>query len=304
MIREVREAKALGAAMVVMAFDEVGQADTYDRRIEICGRAYKLLTQTAGVAPQDIIFDANIFAVGTGLDEHRRYAIDFIEAVRWIKANLPHAKTSGGLSNLSFAFRGQNPLREAMHTVFLYHAVRAGLDMGIVNAGALPVYDDLDDDLIERIEDLLFDRRDDATDRLLELAHKAQGRAARAADLSWREQRCSERITHSLIQGIDAYIEDDTAEIFAELGSAIDVIEGPLMDGMNRVGDLFGEGKMFLPQVVKSAHVMKRAVAWLDPHLKAGAQTEAKAVVLFMTSVKILSVSSLSATVSRSSISE
>ena len=277
------EAKSLGAAMVVMAFDEEGQADTYERRITICERAYKLLTHEAGVAPQDIIFDANIFAVGTGLDEHRRYAIDFIEAVRWIKEHLPHAKTSGGLSNLSFSFRGQNALREAMHAVFLYHAVKAGLDMGIVNAGALPVYDELDDELVSRIEDLLFDRHDDATDRLLELAHKAQGRAARAADLSWREQSCRDRITHSLINGVDAFIEEDTAEAFADLGSAIEVIEGPLMDGMNRVGDLFGEGKMFLPQVVKSARVMKRAVAWLDPHLKAGAQKEAKAVVLLAT---------------------
>jgi 5-methyltetrahydrofolate--homocysteine methyltransferase len=277
------EAKNLGAAMVVMAFDEDGQADTYERRISICERAYKLLVETAQVRAHDIIFDANIFAVGTGLDEHRRYAIDFIEAVRWIKTNLPGAKTSGGLSNLSFSFRGQNPLREAMHTVFLYHAVQAGLDMGIVNAGALPVYDDLDSGLIERIEDLLFDRRDDATDRLLELAHKAQGRAARAADLSWREQDVTARISHALVQGIDAYIEEDTAEIFAELDSAIGVIEGPLMDGMNRVGDLFGEGKMFLPQVVKSARVMKRAVAWLDPHLKAGAQLESKGVILLAT---------------------
>ena len=277
------EAKILGAAMVVMAFDEDGQADTYERRIHICERAYKLLVETAQVPAHDIIFDANIFAVGTGLDEHRRYAIDFIEAVRWIKRNLPGAKTSGGLSNLSFSFRGQNPLREAMHTVFLYHAVQAGLDMGIVNAGALPVYDDLDAGLVERIEDLLFDRRDDATDRLLELAHKAQGRAARAADLSWREQDVTARISHALVQGIDAYIEEDTAEIFAELDSAIGVIEGPLMDGMNRVGDLFGEGKMFLPQVVKSARVMKRAVAWLDPYLKAGAQLESKGVILLAT---------------------
>jgi 5-methyltetrahydrofolate--homocysteine methyltransferase len=277
------EAKALGAAMVVMAFDEAGQADTLERRTSICQRAYKLLTETLNVAPSDIIFDANIFAVGTGLDEHRRYAIDFIAAVKWIKSNLPGARCSGGLSNLSFAFRGQAPLREAMHAVFLMHAVAEGLDMGIVNAGALPLYDDLDDDLVQRIEDLLFDRRDDATERLLELAHKAQGLAAVGADLSWREEPVAQRLSHALVHGIDAFIEEDTAAVFQQTQSALQVIEGPLMDGMNRVGDLFGAGKMFLPQVVKSARVMKRAVAWLEPHLQRGEGRSSKGKILLAT---------------------
>ena len=279
-------ARAYGAAVVVMAFDEQGQADSLARKVEICERAYKVLTEEVGFPPEDIIFDPNVFAVGTGIEEHRSYALDFIEAVRALKVSCPHAHFSGGISNLSFSFRGQDALREAMHSAFLYHAIKAGLDMGIVNAGQLEVYDEVERDLRERVEDLLFDRRDDATERLLEWAeaHAGQGgKKGKGEDLAWRERGVRERLSYALVKGDARFIEEDTAEAFEELSSALEVIEGPLMDGMSTVGDLFGEGKMFLPQVVKSARVMKRAVAWLEPHLMSaseGARTSAGKILL------------------------
>ena len=269
-LAQARLVRRYGAAVIVMAFDEQGQADTADRKVEICTRAYRLLTETVGFPPEDIIFDPNIFAIGTGIEEHARYAVDFIEATRRIKEALPHARISGGVSNISFSFRGNNPVREAIHSVFLYHAVRAGMDMGIVNAGQLAVYADLDPELRTRVEDVVLNRRPDATERLLEVAHTAQGQAkARGQDLSWREAPVAARISHAMVHGDARFIEDDTAEAMAELGRPLAVIEGPLMDGMNVVGDLFGKGQMFLPQVVKSARVMKKAVAWLLPHLEA-----------------------------------
>ena len=260
-----------GAAAVVMAFDEEGQADTFIRKIEICERAYRVLVDEAGFPPEDIIFDVNVFAIGTGLEEHRRYAIDFIEAVRHLKVTCPHAHFSGGISNLSFAFRGNDRIREAMHSCFLFHAIQAGLDMGIVNAGQLEVYETIDPTLREHVEDLIFDRREDATDRLLALAEVYQGQKTTGSveDLSWREEAVQQRIARALIKGDARYIEEDTATAFELLGSALEVIEGPLMEGMSIVGDLFGAGKMFLPQVVKSARVMKRAVAWLEPYMQA-----------------------------------
>jgi 5-methyltetrahydrofolate--homocysteine methyltransferase len=267
-IQQAQTIKRYGAAVVVMAFDEIGQADTFERRIEICSRAYQILTQKVGFPPHDIIFDPNILTIATGMEEHNRFAIDFIDAIRWIKENLPGARTSGGISNLSFSFRGNEPIREAMHTAFLYHAVRAGLDMGIVNAGQIGVYSDIPQDLLEHVEDVLFDRRADATERMINFAAQFSGETRKSEkDLSWRELPIKERLSYSLIKGIDAYIETDTAEMLAELGNPLQVIEGPLMDGMNVVGDLFGEGKMFLPQVVKSARVMKKSVAWLEPYL-------------------------------------
>ena len=269
-LEQARTVRRYGAAVIVMAFDEQGQAETADRKLEICTRAYRLLTETVGFPPEDIIFDPNIFAIGTGIEEHARYAVDFIEATRRIKEALPHARISGGVSNISFSFRGNNPVREAIHSVFLYHAVRAGMDMGIVNAGQLAVYADLDPELRTRVEDVVLNRRPDATERLLEVAHTAQGQAkARGQDLSWREAPVAARISHAMVHGDARFIEDDTAEAMAELGRPLAVIEGPLMDGMNVVGDLFGKGQMFLPQVVKSARVMKKAVAWLLPHLEA-----------------------------------
>ncbi len=260
-----------GAAAIVMAFDEEGQADTFARKTEICARAYKVLTEDVGFPPEDIIFDPNIFAVATGIEEHANYGVDFIEATRWIKENLPHAKVSGGVSNLSFSFRGNNPVREAMHSVFLFHAIQAGMDMGIVNAGQLAVYDDLDPDLRERCEDVILNRRADATERLIEIAQQTAGMKGkqRVEDLSWRENSLGERISHALVHGIDRFIVEDTEEARLSLDKPLDVIEGPLMDGMNVVGDLFGAGKMFLPQVVKSARVMKKAVAHLEPYLEA-----------------------------------
>ena len=259
-----------GAAVVVMAFDEKGQADTLERRIEVCRRAYSLLTGTCGFPAEDIIFDPNIFAVATGLEEHARYAIDFIEAVRWIRANLPNAKVSGGVSNLSFSFRGNDAVREAMHTAFLYHAIRAGLSMGIVNAGQLGVYEKLDPELRERVEDVLFARRADATERLLELAATVKGASREAAkDEAWRAGPVEQRLAHALVNGISSHIVADTEEARRKYARPIEVIEGPLMDGMNVVGDLFGAGKMFLPQVVKSARVMKQAVAHLVPFIEA-----------------------------------
>ncbi len=263
-----------GAAAVVMAFDEDGQADNLDRRKAICERAYRILVDEVGFPAEDIIFDPNAFAVATGIEEHASYGLDFIEATRWIKQNLPHAKVSGGISNVSFSFRGNNPVREAIHAVFLFHAIAAGLDMGIVNAGALVVYDQVEPELRERIEDVVLNRRPDAAERLLEIAeaHNRQGEAAEATQEEWRALPVGERITHALIKGIDAYAESDTEELRAEIaergGRPIEVIEGPLMAGMDVVGDLFGAGKMFLPQVVKSARVMKKAVAYLIPFIE------------------------------------
>ncbi len=260
-----------GAAVVVMAFDEQGQADTQNRKVEICRRAYRILVDEIGFPPEDICFDPNIFAVATGIEEHNNYAVDFIEATRRIKAELPYAKVSGGVSNVSFAFRGNNPVREAIHSVFLYHAIRAGMDMGIVNAGQLAVYDELPAELRDAVEDVILNRRADATERLIDLAPKYKGDGSgieNKQDLAWRGQPVEKRIQHALIKGITDFIESDTEEARQKLGRPIGVIEGPLMDGMNVVGDLFGEGKMFLPQVVKSARVMKKAVAYLEPFLE------------------------------------
>lgn len=269
-IRQAKLVKRYGAAVVVMAFDETGQADTYDRRIQICERAYRILTEKIHFHPQDIIFDPNILTVATGMEEHNNYAVDFIRATKWIKANLPYAKVSGGVSNISFSFRGNEPVREAMHSAFLYHAIKAGMDMGIVNAGMLMVYDEIPSDLLEMVEDVLLNRRSDATDRLLAYAEtvKSRGKVI-TEDLSWRNTTVEERLKHSLIHGITTYIDVDTEEALKQYGVPIRVIEGPLMAGMSVVGDLFGSGKMFLPQVVKSARVMKKSVAWLEPYLQA-----------------------------------
>ena len=262
-----------GAAVIVMAFDETGQADTYARKTEICARAYKLLTETVGFPAEDIIFDPNIFAVATGIEEHANYAVDFIEATRWIRQNLPHAHISGGVSNVSFSFRGNDAVREAIHTAFLYHAIQAGMDMGIVNAGQLGVYANLDPELKERVEDVLLNRREDSTERLVTFAENVKGGASvRVADLSWRELPVNERLSHALVQGITEFIVEDTEAARLESARPLHVIEGPLMAGMNVVGDLFGAGKMFLPQVVKSARVMKQAVAHLLPFIEADKQ--------------------------------
>ncbi|WP_235823853.1 methionine synthase [Azohydromonas sediminis] len=275
--RQARLIRRYGAATVVMAFDEQGQADTFARKIEICQRAYRILVDEVDFPPEDIVFDPNIFAIATGIEEHDRYAVDFIEATRWIKANLPGAKVSGGVSNVSFSFRGNEPVREAIHTVFLYHAIRAGLDMGIVNAGQIGVYDELDPQLRERVEDVVLARRADATERLLEIAEsfKGQGRDD-GARLAWRALPVEQRLSHALVHGITDHIAEDTEEawraIEARGGRPLHVIEGPLMAGMNIVGDLFGQGKMFLPQVVKSARVMKQAVAHLLPYIEAEKQ--------------------------------
>ena len=269
-IRQATLVRRYGAAVIVMAFDEQGQADTQERKVSICTRAYKLLTEQIGFPPEDIIFDPNIFAIGTGIEEHANYAVDFINATRQIKATLPHARISGGVSNVSFAFRGNNPVREAIHAVFLYHAVNAGMDMGIVNAGALTLYSDIPAALLERVEDLVLNRRPDATERLLEVAGDVKGTAAVANDsLAWRELPVRERLAHALVHGIADFIVEDTEAARLIVERPIHVIEGPLMDGMNVVGDLFGAGKMFLPQVVKSARVMKRAVAHLIPYIEA-----------------------------------
>jgi 5-methyltetrahydrofolate--homocysteine methyltransferase len=271
-LQQAKLCRRYGAAVIVMAFDEVGQADTQSRKVEICTRAYKLLTEKAGFPAEDIIFDPNIFAVGTGIEEHNNYAVDFIEATRAIKRTLPHALISGGVSNVSFSFRGNNPVREAIHAVFLYHAVKAGMDMGIVNAGQLAIYDDLPEELREAVEDVIQNRRDDATERLLDLApkYKGDGEAAeKAEDQEWRSWPVTKRLEHSLVKGITDYIDEDVEEARQAAEKPLHVIEGPLMDGMNVVGDLFGEGKMFLPQVVKSARVMKKAVAYLFPYLEA-----------------------------------
>jgi len=262
-----------GAAAVVMAFDEKGQADTYERKIEICERAYRLLVDEIGFPPEDIIFDPNIFAIATGIEEHDNYAVDFINATRWIKENLPGAKVSGGVSNVSFSFRGNDPVREAIHTVFLYHAIKAGMDMGIVNAGMVGVYDDLEPELRERVEDVVLNRRPDAGERLVEVAESAKGAAKDdSAKLAWRAKPVDERLSHALVHGINDFIVEDTEEVYQRVkaggGRPLHVIEGPLMVGMNIVGDLFGQGKMFLPQVVKSARVMKQAVAHLLPYIE------------------------------------
>ena len=268
---QARLVRRYGAAAVVMAFDEKGQADTADRKFEICARAYRLLTEKVGFPPEDIIFDPNIFAVATGIEAHNNYAVEFIEACRRIRAELPHAHVSGGVSNISFSFRGNDRVREAMHSAFLYHAIRSGMDMGIVNAGQLAVYEDIPEDLLERVEDVLLNRREDATERLLETAESFRGKGSErsAADLSWRQSDVTERLRHALVKGITDFIIEDTEEARQKYGRPIEVIEGPLMDGMNVVGDLFGAGKMFLPQVVKSARVMKQAVGHLIPYLEA-----------------------------------
>jgi len=269
-LEQARRIRDYGAGVVVMAFDERGQADTTERKVEICARAYDLLTRQAGFAPEDIVFDPNVLAVATGIAEHNGYAKAFIDALPLIKERCPGARTSGGISNLSFSFRGNNVVREAMHSAFLFHAVRAGLDMGIVNAGQLAVYQDIPADLLELVEDVLFDRREDATDRLVAFAATVSGKGTRReVDLSWREGTVEKRLSHALVHGIVDYIEEDTEEARQRAARPLDVIEGPLMDGMKVVGDLFGAGKMFLPQVVKSARVMKRSVAYLEPYMEA-----------------------------------
>ncbi len=274
-VRQAREILRFGAAVVVMAFDEKGQADTLERKVEICTKSYRILVDEVGFPPQDIIFDPNIFAIATGIEEHSRYALDFIEATKIIKETLPHAHVSGGVSNVSFSFRGNNHVREAIHSVFLYHAIKAGMDMGIVNAGQLALYEDIEPELRERVEDVVLNRRKDATERLVELAErlknvsKSGDKEPKAEDLAWRRLPVAKRLEHALVKGITDFIDVDTEEARLEFGRPISVIEGPLMDGMNVVGDLFGAGKMFLPQVVKSARVMKKAVAWLVPFIEA-----------------------------------
>jgi 5-methyltetrahydrofolate--homocysteine methyltransferase len=290
-LAQAKKVRRYGAAAVVMAFDELGQADTLERKVEICTRAYNLLRDKLDFPPEDIIFDPNIFAVATGIEEHNDYGVAFIEATRIIRETLPHAHVSGGVSNVSFSFRGNEPVREAMHAVFLYHAIKAGMDMGIVNAGQLAVYDNIDPELRERCEDVILNRRADSTDRLLETAENYRGLGGQKAaerDLSWREKPVRERLAHSMVQGITEFIIDDTEEARLEADRPLHVIEGPLMDGMNIVGDLFGSGKMFLPQVVKSARVMKQAVAHLLPFmeeekLRLGTQDEAAGKVLMAT---------------------
>jgi 5-methyltetrahydrofolate--homocysteine methyltransferase len=285
-LHQAKLLRRYGAAVVVMAFDEVGQADTKARKVDICVRAYKLLTEQIGFPPQDIIFDPNIFAVATGIEEHNNYAVDFIEATREIKTRCPYAKISGGVSNVSFSFRGNDAVREAIHSVFLYHAIKAGMDMGIVNAGQLAVYDDIPELLRERVEDVILNRRDDATERLLDIAaqFKGDGAVVVKEDEAWRSWPVNKRLEHALVKGITDFIDLDTEEARLQVERPLHVIEGPLMDGMNVVGDLFGEGKMFLPQVVKSARVMKKAVAYLQPYIEAekagsGASTQGKVLM-------------------------
>ncbi|MCF8168102.1 MAG: dihydropteroate synthase, partial [Rhodoferax sp.] len=299
--RQAKLVRRYGAAAVVMAFDEKGQADTFRRKTEICERAYRILVDEVGFAPEDIIFDPNIFAIATGIEEHNNYAVDFIEATRWIKQHLPGAKVSGGVSNVSFSFRGNDPVREAIHTVFLYHAIKAGMDMGIVNAGMVGVYDELDATLRERVEDVVLNRRPDAGERLVEIAENAKGAAKDdSKKLEWRGSpehpvAVAQRLSHALVHGITDFIAIDTEEAYQQVlargGRPLHVIEGPLMDGMNVVGDLFGQGKMFLPQVVKSARVMKQAVAHLLPYIEAeklamvqaGGEAKAKGKIVIAT---------------------
>ena len=268
-VSQARTVKRYGAAVVVMAFDEQGQADTFERRIEICERSYRLLVDEVRFAPQDIIFDPNIFPVATGMEEHRRNAVDFFKAAKWIRENLPGAQVSGGVSNVSFSFRGNQRVREAMHASFLYHGIKHGMNMGIVNPTMLEVYDEIPKDLLEKVEDVLLDRRDDATEALLSFAETVKGSGRKKEkDLAWRETSVEQRLSHSLVKGIAEYVEEDVEEARVKYQNPLHVIEGPLMDGMNTVGDLFGDGKMFLPQVVKSARVMKKAVAYLEPFME------------------------------------
>lgn len=276
-IEQAKKVKRYGAATIVMAFDEDGQADTYERRIEICKRSYEVLVNVVKFPPQDIIFDPNIFPVATGIPEHNNYAVDFFNATKWIKENLPGARVSGGVSNVSFSFRGNNAVREAMHSAFLYHAIKNGMDMGIVNPTMLEIYDEIPKELLDKVEDVLLNRREDATEVLLDYAESVKGDGKKKErDLSWREQDVKGRITHSLVKGLTEFIEEDTEECRLLFEEPIEVIEGPLMDGMNVVGDLFGSGKMFLPQVVKSARVMKQAVAYLNPFIEAAKTGELK----------------------------
>lgn len=288
-LRQANLIRRYGAAVIVMAFDEQGQADNYPRRISICERAYRLLVDQGGWDPSDIIFDPNIFPVATGMEEHRRNALDFFAATEWIRKHLPGAHVSGGVSNVSFSFRGNPVVREAMHSAFLFHGIKSGMDMGIVNPTMLTVYDDIPSDLLTRVEDVLLDRRDDATERLIDFAEGLKGQAGTVAkkDDAWRNEPVESRIGHALVKGIAEHIETDIEEIFHQIGSPLKVIEGPLMDGMNVVGDLFGSGKMFLPQVVKSARVMKKAVGWLTPHLEAASEgTRQKAGKVLLATVK------------------
>jgi len=284
-VAQAKTIKKYGAAVIVMAFDEEGQADSLERRIEICERSYNVLVEKVNFTPEDIIFDPNIFPVATGMEEHRKNALDFFNATKWIRKNLPHASVSGGVSNVSFSFRGNNTVREAMHASFLYHAIQHGMNMGIVNPSMLEVYDQVPKELMEHVEDVLLDRREDATERLLEYAENVVSvkKEGKKEDDAWREEDLKSRITHALIKGIDAFIEEDTEEARKEANRPIEVIEGSLMDGMNVVGDLFGAGKMFLPQVVKSARVMKKAVAYLQPFIEAekndGAQFAGKVLM-------------------------
>ncbi|MEY8019522.1 methionine synthase [Muriicola sp. SD30] len=276
-IRQAKLIRRYGAAVIIMAFDEQGQADTYERRIEIAGRSYDILVHQLNFPPEDIIFDLNVFPVATGMEEHKRNAVDFIEATRWVRENLPHCSVSGGVSNVSFSFRGNTTVREAMHSVFLYHAIRAGMNMGIVNPALLEVYDDIPEDLLEYVEDVILNRRHDATERLLDFAEKVVGKTRQnKKDLSWREESIQDRITRALVKGIDEYIIEDVEEARKSAEKPIEVIEGHLMNGMNVVGDLFGSGKMFLPQVVKSARVMKKAVAYLTPFIEASQEESAR----------------------------
>ena len=269
-LKKAKLVKRYGAAVVVMAFDETGQADSFERKISVCKRSYDLLINQANFNQNDIIFDPNILTVATGIDEHNNYAVDFINATRWIKENLPGAKVSGGISNISFSFRGNDPVREAMHSAFLYHAIKAGLDMGIVNAGMIEVYEEIPKDLLERVEDVLLNRRDDSTERLVNFAETVKGKKVeKVEEQEWRSHSVEERLKHSLVKGITEFIDQDTQEALDLLNDPLGVIEGPLMAGMNYVGDLFGAGKMFLPQVVKSARVMKKSVAYLQPFLEA-----------------------------------
>jgi 5-methyltetrahydrofolate--homocysteine methyltransferase len=288
-VEQAHEIVALGGAFIVMAFDEKGQADTYERKIEICKRAYTILVEEEGIAPNNIIFDANIFAIGTGIEEHSNYGVDFIKAVKWIKANLPGALTSGGVSNISFSFRGNNAIREAIHAVFLYHAIQAGLDMGIVNPGMIEVYDEIDPEVRERVEDLLFNRRPDATERVLEIAEKIKGQSKKKemTDEEWRELPLEKRLSHALVTGTTTHIDVDMKEAIASFEDPLEIIEGPLMAGMNEVGDLFGAGKMFLPQVVKSARVMKESVAHVLPLIEAQKENKSKSKgVIVLATVK------------------
>ena len=287
-IWEAKQIKRYGAAVIIMAFDEVGQADNYERRIEIAERSYRILVDVVKFPSEDIIFDLNIFPVATGMDEHKRNAIDFIDATRWVRQNLPNVSVSGGVSNVSFSFRGNNGVREAMHSVFLYHAINAGMNIGIVNPALLEIYDDISKDLLQYVEDVILDRREDATERLLDFAETVKGsKVEKGLDLSWRENSIQDRITHALVKGIDTFIIEDVEIARLETAKPIEVIEGHLMTGMNVVGDLFGAGKMFLPQVVKSARVMKKAVGYLNPFIEQEKGEEQKALgKILMATVK------------------